>query len=137
MSEGLLIYTQTLGTFVVYFLASLALLAVYLVIYTWITPHREWALIREGNVAAAISLAGAGLGMVIPLASTIAHSLNLRDMVIWGSVAMIVQLLTFLGARLLLPQLSRDIAEGRPAGAVALAALSVSVGVLNAASMTY
>ena len=48
---------------------SLALTALFLAIYVRITPYREFALIRAGNVAAAASLSGALLGFVIPLAS--------------------------------------------------------------------
>src|SRR5260370_22755935 len=49
----------------VYFLMALALVAVFLTVYTWVTPYREIALIRQGNMAAALSLSGALLGFVI------------------------------------------------------------------------
>jgi len=137
MSEIVSLYLISLANFGLYFGGSLVLAAGFLKVYTWITPQDEWTLIRAGNSAAALSLAGAGLGFVIPLASTIANSLNFRDMVIWGVVAMLVQLVTFVVARRLMPRLPEDIAEGRMACAVASASLSVGVGVLNAACMTY
>ena len=34
-----------------------------LALYLWITPHDEFALIRAGNEAAAISLGGAAIGL--------------------------------------------------------------------------
>ena len=57
-----------LGYFVAYFATALALVAVFLTVYTWVTPHGEIALIRQGNVAAALSLSGALLGFIVPLA---------------------------------------------------------------------
>ena len=51
-----------LPNFVAYFGASVLLLAAFLALYTLITPIREWQLIRQGNVAAAVSLVGAMIG---------------------------------------------------------------------------
>ncbi len=130
-------YLDTLASFGTYFGTSLALTAVFMLLYMWITPHREAALIGAGNRAAAISLGGAGLGFVLPLASAIAHSVSLLDMVMWGVVAMVVQLLVFAFARVLAPQLVAAINEDRMSVAIALAALSIGVGILNAACMTY
>ncbi|MGQ0662713.1 MAG: DUF350 domain-containing protein [Pseudomonadota bacterium] len=129
-------YLTTLPAFALYFVAGLAITAVFLWVYTWVTPYSEWTLIGEGNNAAAISLSGAALGFVIPLASTIIHSLNVLDMAVWGVVAMAVQLGTYRVARLLKPRLAEDIVAGRAAPALSLAALSVVVGILNAASMS-
>jgi len=86
---------QGLGDFVVYFVTALALVAVFLTVYTWVTPHGEIALIRQGNVAAALSLSGALLGFIVPLASAIAHSVAWWDMLFWGGVALVVQLLSY------------------------------------------
>jgi len=130
-------YLVTLPLFLLYFGSSLALTVVFLGIYQWITPHHEMRLIREGNAAAAVSLAGAGLGFILPLSSAIANSQNLSDMLVWGVVAMIVQLLTFAVARLLKPELCTRISEGSMAAGTFLAAMSLGVGVLNAACLTY
>lgn len=132
--------TQSLAglpAFLSYFAAAIGLLALFLLAYIFITPYREIALIRQGNPAAAASLGGAILGFVLPLASAITHSIGLLDMAVWGLVALVVQLLVYLAARLLLPELIRDIPAGRTATGVFLGALSVAVGILNAACMTY
>jgi len=73
--------------FLLYFATSVALLVLFVAIYMRVMPHRELALIREGNVAAALSLSGALIGFVLPLASAVAHSVNPVDMVVWGSCA--------------------------------------------------
>lgn len=130
-------YLTTLPLFLLYFAVSLAIGAVYLAIYSFVTPYAEWTLIRQGNNAAAIGLSGAIIGFVIPLANTISQSLSILDMIVWGIVAMVVQLLVYLVARICKPHLNADIEAGRTAPAVLLAALSVAVGALNAACMTY
>ena len=127
-----------LPSFLFYFATAMGLLALFLVVYVLITPYREFTLIREGNVAAAASLSGAMLGFVLPLASAIAHSVGLLDMVIWGVIALLIQILVYLVARFLLfPDLSCDIPAGRVATGVFLGALSIAIGILNAACMSY
>lgn len=130
-------YLATLPAFLAYFATGLVLLVLFVVLYTLITPHREWALIRAGNLAAATSLSGAMLGFLLPLASVVMNSLNLIDMAVWAGVALVIQLLTFVAVRLALPGLSRKIEAGDPAAAVILAASALGIGVLNAACMTY
>ena len=130
-------HLSTLGSFAAFFLAALALMALFVLVYTWLTPWDEFSLIRAGNNAAALSFAGALLGFVLPLSSAIAHSAGLLDMVVWGVVALIVQVLAFLLARLLDADLRRRIEAGETATAGKLGVLALSVGILNAACMTY
>jgi putative membrane protein len=130
-------YLATLPNFLLYFVASVVLTTLFLLIYTRVTPYREWALIRAGNNAAAISLSGAALGFILPLASTITNSVSWFDMVVWGVVAMIIQLATYLLARVLKPELDAAITEGRTAPAISLAAMSIGIGTLNAACLTW
>jgi putative membrane protein len=112
-------------------------LTLFTVVYVAVTPHKEFALIRAGNTAAAVSLSGAVIGFVLPLASVIVNSLNLIDTLVWGAVALVVQIMVFLIARVLIPGLPKAIEEGQVATAWMLAAFSIAVGVLNAACMTY
>ncbi|HPT49771.1 MAG TPA: DUF350 domain-containing protein [Accumulibacter sp.] len=126
-----------LPAFLAYFLVALALLAVFLLVYVNITPYHEFELIRAGNLAAAISLGGALLGFAMPVANVIAHSDTLLDLASWGGIAGAIQILAYLVSRVALPQLNDDIPAGKTAPAVFLAVLSVSVGLINAACMTY
>ena len=123
--------------FLVYFVVGLALLTVFLAIYGWITPYRELALIRDGNVAAAISLAGVVLGFTLPLASAIAHSVGLVDMIVWGAIALASQLIVYFIVARLVPHFAEAITAGRVSAATLLAAVALAVGILNAAAMTY
>ena len=123
--------------FIIYLASTLALLAVFLFIYIKITPYHELQLIREGNIAAAISLSGATIGFTIPLAKAIAQSGSLLDMLMWGAIALVVQLLAYAAARMLIPGISKDIPEGKIAQGVFLGMLPLATGILNAACMTY
>jgi len=125
-----------LPNFLTYFGASVVLLAAFLAVYTLITPLHEWTLIREGNTAVALSLAGATLGFALPLASAIVHSANLADMAVWAVVALILQLLCFAAMRLLRRNVNAALAQGDMAEAIVLAAGSVVFGVLNAACLS-
>ena len=62
--------------FVRYVVVGFALAGLFLLIYVLITPWREFRLIRAGNTSAAIALVGALLGFCLPLANTIAHSVE-------------------------------------------------------------
>lgn len=130
-------FLTMLPNFLAYFGVATVLLAFFLLIYLNATPYKEITLIRGGNAAAAVSLSGTLLGYALPIANVIAHSDTLLDLALWGIVAGVVQLAAYFVARLALPQLNEDIPAGRLAPATFLAALSLTVGIINAACMTY
>ncbi|MBT2312028.1 DUF350 domain-containing protein [Pseudomonas fluorescens] len=127
--------TAVLG-FVLYILGAAVLFALYQFIYTRITPHKEFELIRSGNVAAAIALGGAIIGFAIPASNVIAYSISLLDFVVWAVIAAFVQLLAFLVTSLVLKGASERIKKGEIAAGIYIAAVAISVGMLNAACMT-
>ena len=126
-----------LPAFLSYLAVAIVLLAAFLLVYINTTPYDEFALIRQGNTAAAISLSGALFGFAMPMANVIAHSDTLGDLAAWGAIAGVIQILTYLVARFTLPHLSDDIPAGKVAPATFLAALSLTIGLTNAACMTY
>ena len=119
-----------------YFTVAIGAIILFVAIYTAITPYWEIRLIRQGNTAAAISLGGAILGYTCPLAQSVAQSGSLADMLLWSAVALVAQLVAYGVTRLVLPHLSADVNEGKIAPAIFLAALSVAIGILNAAAMS-
>jgi len=133
----MMINIATIPNFFLYFAASLVLLFAFVIIYTTVTPHREFALIRTGNVAAALSLGGALLGFALPLASAVIHSSSLIDMLMWGAIALVIQIAAFMVIRVVQSGLCDDIRDGKVASGLLLAAVSLAVGVLNAACITY
>ena len=123
--------------FLLYLAISAVLLAVFVSIYLRVTPYHEIALIRENNMAAAFSFSGTLIGMVIPLSNAVEHSVNPVDMVIWGFIALAIQLLVFVIARISFPNIVLDIPAGKQASGFVLGAISIAAGLLNAACMTY
>jgi len=128
---------STLPAFLAYFGLAVAVTAVFVVVYLWITPHDEMRLIRENKEAASISFIGALLGFIIPVATAVAQSVSWLDCLVWSVVALVVQVLVFVAVRLFLPHISEEISNDERAPALFLAGISIGVGILNAASMTY
>jgi len=125
-----------LPNFLLYFAASVVLLVAFVAAYTRFVPLHEWRLIREGNCAVALALAGAMLGFAMPLAVAIARSANLADMAVWAAVSLVLQLLCFSALRLLRRNAAAALARGDMAEAILLASGSVVLGLLNAACLT-
>ncbi len=60
----------------------------YLFVYTRVTLHNEFQLIRDNDPAAAIALGLSLLGFVLPVVSAIAHAANVVDCLIWSAIAL-------------------------------------------------
>ena len=125
-----------LPAFLLYFVVAGALIVAYIFVYTWITPHDEFALIRNQVPGAAIALGMSTIGFALPLTSAIGHANDVVDMTIWGVIALIVQLIAYYLARIPLPDLSKRIAAGELGPAIWLGCASVTAGLINAASMS-
>jgi putative membrane protein len=129
-------FQAALPHFLAYFGSAVALAVLFLYVYSLCTPHREFALIREGNSAAAIQLSGTFLGFAVPLAVVIANSVSVLDMLLWGAVAAIVQLTVFVViARFLFKAVSDKITEGCIASGQFVGGMSLGIGILQAACM--
>lgn len=123
--------------FALYFLTGLTLIAVATAIFVRLTPFHEMRLIAEGNQAAAWVFLGTVLGFSLPVASAIANSVLLTDMLSWTLLGLLVQYLAHLAIRALLPGFVQGIRNGIVAMGIASAGLSVAVGLVNAASLVY
>ena len=137
MSSAAIASLSGLPYFIAYFGLSLVLLTLCLAVYIWVTPYPEMRLIREGNGAAAATLAGVLVGFALPLGSAVAHSVSLLDMMIWAIVALVAQLIAYVVVRLSMPKVIANVRDGQVPSGVFLGAVALSVGILNAASMTY
>jgi putative membrane protein len=113
----------------------LSLLIIGLLVYLAVTPFREQDLMRSGNAAAATVLGGALVALAIPLAALLATTAALLDLVVWGIVAVILQLVTVIVVSLVLRGMRGMIEAGQVAGAIPLVAAQLSIGLLNAAAM--
>jgi putative membrane protein len=127
---------EDLPWFLAYLATAVVLTLVYAVVYTWVTPHPEIKLIRENNLAASLAFGGSLIGFSLPLASAIANSAALVDCVVWGVIAMVVQIAVYFLVRLPIPKISERIENGETASGLWLGAASLTGGLINAASMT-
>ncbi|MGL4635807.1 MAG: DUF350 domain-containing protein [Beijerinckiaceae bacterium] len=126
-----------LPNFFLYAAIGIALSFVFGVIYVRITGHDEIGLIRQHNTSAAIAFGSSMIGFSLPLSKAIAQASSVPDCVLWGSIALVVQLFAYTIARFLIPGLSKNIENNAMASAIVVASISIMAGMLNAASMTY
>lgn len=122
--------------FIAQLAAALALFVASLIIYVMMTPHKEMALIREGNASAALAFGGIVVGLAIPLGACLAHSFSLWDLLIWGVVTLLLQLLAFRFTDMFLRQLPRRIAEGDVAAALMLMSMKLGVALILAGAIS-
>ena len=124
-----------LPAFLVYFCTALIAVSAYLFVYTRITPHDEFRLIRDNVPGAAISLGLSLLGFVLPVISAMTHAANVFDCLIWSAIALIVQVIVYYLVKIPVPDLSARIAKGELAAAIWLGLSSLAAGAITAASM--
>jgi putative membrane protein len=119
-----------------HFVITLALLGIGVAAYVAITPHNEIKLIRQGNRAAALSLGGVTVSLALPLSVSMAESLALFEIVLWGLSALIGQLGVFFVLDALLRGLPKRIEQGEIAAATILVATKLAIGIVGAAALT-
>ncbi len=126
--------------FLSFFFTALALVIVFLYLYAVVTPYDDYKLIFEdNNIAAALGFGGAIIGVSIPLYSALVHSVSYVDFAIWGGIAILIQLIfafivTRLGGKY---SFKTKISDGVISVGILMAFLSISIGLLNAGSMSY
>ncbi len=119
-----------------YFGVALVMLVVFAFAYVKITPARELELIKNGNVACALSLSGAMIGFCITLVSSMLHSVGMLSFMIWGLAAAVIQILVYFAATHLIKDANQELLNNNVAVGVLFFGLSVSIGILNAASLS-
>jgi putative membrane protein len=132
------VFLYAAGHFVLAFGLACLLLAVFKRLYQISTPYNESRLIAEGNVAASVALGGAIIGFALPLASALRETADPVEFVAWAVLAGLVQVLASLVVRrFVVRDMTARIEAGNVASGIYLAATSIGIGLLNAASMTY
>ena len=126
--------------FIIFFLTALALVVVFLYLYAFVTPYDDYKLIFEdNNIAAALGFGGAIIGVSIPLYSALVNSVSYTDFVIWGVIAILIQLIFALVVTRISGKYSLEskISQGVVPVGILMAFLSICIGLLNAGSMSY
>lgn len=129
------LFTSTLS----YIGVALLLLLIGIILFEVTTKNKEFELIKKGNKAAVYAFGGRILGLGIVLYSSISNSINILDMVIWGSMAIVIQIIVFYLAEWLTPKfnVTNAIDEDNQAVGLFLLFLSLSIGLIIAGSLTY
>ncbi len=125
--------------FGLYFSLSIIFLVVFKFAYTFITPHDEWQLIKEEkSTSAAIGFGGAIIGFSLALAGAATNSVSIIDFATWGVIALIAQCVAFALIRFgFMPRIVQRIEDNEISAGVMLGVINVSIGILNAACMSY
>jgi len=126
-AAGFPVFLAHAGVTVIILFAAAAL-------YILLTPHKEITLIREGNTAAALSLAGVLLGLAIPLSASLKASTNVIEIGLWGAVTVVVQLLVFRLVDMILRGLPKRIQEGEISAAALLVGAKLATAIVIAAA---
>ncbi|HSX60131.1 MAG TPA: DUF350 domain-containing protein [Tahibacter sp.] len=137
MTDSILRYLGGVPAFLSYFAIGAGLIILFCLVYVRLTPHAEFALIKENKPASAIAFGGSLVGFALPLHAAISHAVSLLDCVLWGVVALIVQLFAFFAVRIVVSDLPGRIARDERAAGIFSAAVAIAVGLVNSASMSY
>lgn len=122
--------------YALHLVAAGLLLSVFFLVYSWATPFDEMTLIRQGNVAAALTLGGAMIGFSMTVASGLLHTDALRSFLAWSVAAAAIQLLTYVLVTRLLHMSKEHIESNNVAFGVLLASISISVGAVSAGALS-
>ena len=115
---------------------ALAILIVGTIAYVWMTPWEDLKLVREGNTAAGVALGGIILGLGIPIAACIPGAINHWDILFWGIVTLILQMVTFKVLDFVLKGLPSRIEAGEVGAAIVLSAAKLAVAAIVAMAVS-
>ena len=80
----------------IFYLLTVALIYVLGVfVYVKLTPHKEFALVGQGNMAAAVHLGALVISLSLPLAACLVSKISLFDTAVWGTFSVALQLFLF------------------------------------------
>ena len=119
-----------------YMLAGVAMTVAFGAVYLRITPAEELRLIKNGNLACALSFGGALVGFCVTLASSISHSVGFVDFILWGLGAAVIQILVYFAAVFMIKDANEELINNNVAVGALFGAVSVSIGLLNAACLS-
>ncbi len=122
--------------YALHLIAAGLLLLVFFRVYSWATPFDEMTLIRQGNVAAALTLGGAMIGFSMTVASGLVHTDALLSFLGWSAAAAAIQLLTYILVTRLLHMSKQQIEGNNVAFGLLLASISISVGAVSAGALS-
>ncbi|MFX3673121.1 MAG: DUF350 domain-containing protein [Paenisporosarcina sp.] len=132
---------EAVGSFLAHFGAGIGLMFLGLTAFAFTTTFSEVKLIQEGNIAVALKLWGKAIGLAIVIYTVWADSVNLLDAFLWGLVGIATQVIAYwILEYILTPKkfhLATEVEKGNTAIGFSLFSISIVVGIIVAASLTY
>lgn len=131
--------------FLIYLVVAIPLLLIGIKIFMWQTSYNEMQIIRdaacvdndikdEAGIAVAHDLGGKVVGQAIVIASAIFHSVSVVDLIIWGIVGILFQVLVYYVFEKLTPfKVSDEVCNGNIAVGLFSSRLSFATGLILAA----
>jgi putative membrane protein len=136
---------SSFSNFLLYLVVSIPLLLIGIKIFMWQTPYKEMEIIRdaacsendindEAGVAVAHSLGGKVIGQALVMGSAVLHSVSLGDLVIWGVIGIVFQVLVYYGFEKLTPfNVNQEVCKGNIAVGLFSSRISIASGLILAA----
>lgn len=118
-----------------YLIVAILMVCIFAFAYEKITPPREIQLIKNGNLACALSYGGAIIGFCAALVSAMTHSIGLLNFVLWGILAAAVQIGLFFAVIRVIREAVLELENNNVAVGTFLCCLSIGIGLLNAACL--
>jgi len=128
-------FVEAFPRFLLWTTSAGVMLLVASTIYILLTPWKELALVKGGNASAGLALAGAIAGLAIPIASTLASSVSLLDLLIWGVIALLLQLIVYRLVDVVLRDIPQRIEQDQAGAAIVLIAAKLSSALILAAGL--
>lgn len=125
--------------FLAYVGVALLMWAIGIFLMEITTKNKEWKLIKNGNKTASYVFLGRIVGLAIVLYSAISNSISLIDLLIWGAIGIIAQIVFFYLAEWLTPKfnITKAIDDNVESVGILLMGLSISIGIIIAGCLTY
>ena len=131
--------------FLSYLVVSIPLLLIGIKIFMLQTPYNEMKIIQdaaccdktakdEAGIAVAHNLGGKSVGQALVMASAVFHAVSIGDLIIWGVIGIIFQVLVYYAFEKLTPfKVADELMKGNIAVGVFSARLSFATGLILAA----
>ena len=109
-----------------YLLTVTAIFVLGMFLYVKMTKHKEFELVGNGNMAAAVHLSALAVSLALPLAACLVNKIGLVDVAVWGTFSLILQLFLFRVTDAIFRGMSERIVNNEVAPTMVLAAFKLS-----------
>ncbi len=127
----------SLVKYLVFLGSSLGVWLIAFAIYQWVTPVDELKEIKNGNVAVAINFLAVAVALALPIQSLGHSTFDLLTLAIWGLIGGLSQIVLHFVARFAFKGVYDKVQSGDVAASLAMSAVVLVVGLLNAASLSF